>query len=318
MNKPVILVTRAVPEAALKKLAEVFEVHLIGREKAPSRAELQRSIADADALLCLLTDSIDRELISAAPKLRCISNYAVGFNNIDLPCATERGITVCNTPGVLTETTADLAWALIMSCARRIVESDRLVRAGKFTGWEPLLCLGYDVYGKTLGIIGMGRIGKAVARRSAGFNMRVLYHDPEADPAALPAEYVAASVDQICSEADFISLHAPLTASNRHLIGPAQLSLMKASAVLINTARGQLVDEDALIRFLRDGRIAAAGLDVYEHEPEIPSELLALPNVVLLPHIGSASIETRTRMAMLAAENAIAVIEGRKPPARVN
>ncbi len=318
MSKPRIYVTRLIPEPALRRLEEVFVLDA-NRESAPvSRERLLEAVREADALLCLLTDSIDKELLDAAPRLKCVSNYAVGYNNIDVDYATQRGIAVCNTPGVLTESTADLAWSLLMSCARHIVEGDNYVRAGKFTGWEPMLFLGNDVYGKTLGIIGMGRIGRAVARRASGFAMRVLYFDPTVDPESLPQEYQAAELPQLCQDADFISIHAPLTPQTRHLIGAPELALMKQTAVLVNTARGPIIDEAALIQALRDKRIAAAGLDVYEFEPQIPAELLTLANVVLLPHIGSASWETRTKMGLLAAENAIAVIEGRTPPARVN
>lgn len=318
MSKPRIYVTRLIPEPALRRLEDVFVLDA-NRESAPvSRERLLEAVREADALLCLLTDSIDKELLDAAPRLKCVSNYAVGYNNIDVDYATQRGIAVCNTPGVLTESTADLAWSLLMSCARRIVEGDNYVRAGKFKGWEPMLFLGNDVYGKTLGIIGMGRIGRAVARRASGFAMRVIYFDPTVDPESLPQEYQAAELPQLCQDADFISIHAPLTPQTRHLIGAPELALMKQTAVLVNTARGPIIDEAALIKALRDKRIAAAGLDVYEFEPQIPAELLTLDNVVLLPHIGSASWETRTKMGLLAAENAIAVIEGRTPPARVN
>lgn len=318
MPKPIIFVTRILPRPALDRLAEVFDLRLNELDRPLTPAELRGGIADADALLCLLTDSVDADLISAAPRLRVISNYAVGYNNIDVEFATRRGIAVCNTPGVLTESTADLAWALIMSCARRIVESDRFVREGRFSGWEPLLFLGNDIHAKTLGIVGMGRIGQAVAKRASGFEMRVLYHDPSADTHALPPSWQAAELSYLLQNSDFVSLHAPLTPQTRHLIGAEQLALMKPSAVLINTARGPIIDESALIAALKERRIAAAGLDVFEAEPHIPPELLELDNAVLLPHIGSASVETRTRMGLLAAENAIAVVTGKDAPARVN
>lgn len=318
MPKPIIFVTRIIPRPALDRLAEVFDLRLNELDRPLTPDELRGGIADADALLCLLTDSVDADLISAAPRLRVISNYAVGYNNIDVEFATRRGIAVCNTPGVLTESTADLAWALIMSCARRIVESDRFVRAGRFSGWEPMLFLGNDVHAKTLGIVGMGRIGQAVAKRASGFEMRVLYHDPSADPHVLPPSWQAAELSYLLQNSDFVSLHAPLTPQTRHLISAEQLALMKPTAVLINTARGPIIDESALIAALRERRIAAAGLDVFEAEPHIPPELLALDNAVLLPHIGSASVETRTRMGLLAAENAIAVVTGKDAPARVN
>lgn len=318
MPKANILVTRLIPEAALRRLEEVFALNLHKANTAMPRAELLARLSDADALLCLLTDAIDREALDAAPRLKCVSNLAVGYNNIDLDYATQKGIAVCNTPGVLTETTADLTWALILACARRIPESDRLVRSGGFTGWEPLLMLGNDVYGKTLGIIGLGRIGLAVARRSEGFGMRVMYHDPRVDPVNVPAAYASVSLHHLCREADFISVHVPLLPESRHLLGPEEFALMKPSAVLVNSSRGPVLDETALINALREGRIFAVGLDVYEYEPRIPPELLELENVVLLPHIGSASHETRAKMALLAAENAIAVIEGCVPPSQVN
>ena len=316
--KPLIFVTKRIPQPALDRLAEVFELRLNPQDKALSKQQLCEAVGNADALLCLLTDSIDRDVLSAGTRLKCVSNYAVGFNNIDVEFATQRGIAVCNTPGVLTESTADLTWALIMSSARRIVESDNYLRAGSFTGWEPMLMLGHDVYAKTLGIVGMGRIGQAVARRAAGFSMRVLYHDPAADATSLPAEWQAATLEQLCRESYLISLHVPLPPQTRHLIGKEQFAWMKPSAILINTARGPIVDETALIDALQTGKIAACGLDVFENEPEVPAALRDLPNAVLLPHIGSASLETRTKMGLLAAENAIAVILGKQPPARVN
>lgn len=316
--RPKLYLTRRIPDAAIQRLSDVFEVEIYAGGGNVPRLELLEKVKDVEVLLCLLTDRIDRELMDGAPRLRCISNYAVGYNNIDLEYATQKGIAVCNTPGVLTETTADLAWALILSCARRIPESDRYVRDDKFTGWEPLLLLGNDTYGKTLGVIGIGRIGQAVARRSAGFNMKVIYYDPVADSSKLSPDWIGVSLDELCRKADFISIHTPLTAETQHLIGARELSLMKPSAILINTARGPIVDEPALIQALATKSIAGAGLDVYEQEPHIPKELTRLQNVVLLPHIGSASIETRTAMGMLAVENAIAVIEGRTPPSRVN
>ncbi len=318
MPKPRIFVTRAIPQPALDRLGEVFEVSLHASDIPLNQDELMAAVTDQDALLCLLTDSIDQRLLEAAPRLKCVSNLAVGYNNIDVAQATARGIAVCNTPGVLTETTADLAWALMLACARRIAEADRWVREGRFTGWDPLLMLGLDVHAKTLGIIGMGRIGSAVARRAEGFRMQVLWFDPLADPRALPPEFERTDLETLCRQSDFISIHAPLTSETRHLIGAEQFALMKATAILINTARGPIVDETALIAALKRKSIAAAGLDVYEREPEIPPELLQLDNALLLPHIGSASVETRARMALMAVENAIAVIQGGTPPARVN
>ncbi len=318
MPKPKIFITRNIPQPALNRLAEVFDISIHANDKAISRQQLMEAVKDMNALLCLLTDSIDKELLEAAPRLKCVSNLAVGFNNIDLEYANSRNIAVCNTPGVLTETTADLTWALLLACARRVVEADNYARSGRFEGWEPLLMLGVDVFSKTLGIIGMGRIGSAVARRAEGFGMKVLWFDPQVDPKTVSDKYERADLRHLCSSSDFISIHVPLTPDTHHLVNSELLSLMRPTAVLINTARGPIVDEEALIKALRDKKIAAAGLDVFENEPEIPAELLELENAVLLPHIGSASIETRTKMALMAAENAIAVIQGTEPPARVN
>jgi len=318
MQKPKLFITRYIPEEAIKRLEEVFEVEIFPENRAITHEELKEKVKDIDALICLLTDNIDHEIIEAASNLKCISVYAVGYNNIDVEAATKHSIVICNTPGVLTETTADLAWALIMSCARRIVEADRFVREGKFQGWEPMLMLGNDIFGKTLGIIGMGRIGRAVAHRALGFDMKVIYYDPQVDPESLPSDYVSVDLTTLCQNSDFISIHTPLTPKTRHLIGEKEFNLMKPTAILINTARGPIIDEQALISALKENKIASAGLDVYENEPVIPEELIKLSNVILLPHIGSASYETRTKMALLAAENAIAVIEGKNPPARVN
>jgi len=318
MQKPKLFITRYIPEEAIKRLEEVFEVEIFPENRAITHEELKEKVKDIDALICLLTDNIDHEIIEAASNLKCISVYAVGYNNIDVETATKHSIVICNTPGVLTETTADLAWALIMSCARRIVEADCFVREGKFQGWEPMLMLGNDIFGKTLGIIGMGRIGRAVANRALGFDMKVIYYDPQVDPESLPSDYVSVDLTTLCQNSDFISIHTPLTPETRHLIGEKEFNLMKPTAILINTARGPIIDEQTLISALKEHKIAGAGLDVYENEPVIPEELIKLSNVILLPHIGSASYETRTKMALLAAENAIAVIEGKNPPARVN
>lgn len=286
----------------------------------PPHEVLVREAGRADALLCLLTDRIDEEVISAGPQLRVISNCAVGHDNIDLAAATARGIVVCNTPGVLTETTADLAWALLMAAARRIAEADRFLRAGRWRSWSPQLLLGQDVYGATLGIVGLGRIGRAVARRARGFEMRLLYSDPTRQPeveAELGAQRVP--LDELLRESDFVTLHTPLTNETRHLIGPRQLALMKPTAVLINTSRGPVVDEAALVAALREKRLLYAGLDVFDPEPIAADHpLVALDNVVLLPHIGSATVATRTRMATMAAQNILAVLSGQRPPHPVN
>ena len=315
--KPRILVTKRIPEAGLKRLAEVFEVHLNEEERTLSHTEILHLIPGFDALLCLLTDRVDADVIRAGKHLKCISNYAVGFNNIDLEAARSQSIIVCNTPGVLTETTADLAWALLMAAARLIPESDSFVRNNLFTGWEPMLHLGMDIHGKRLGLIGMGRIGIAMAHRALGFNMQIQYYEQDdySPPSGLKA--TKTDLETLLKTSDFISIHTPLTPETKHLIGTEQFSMMKPTAVLVNTARGAILDEKALVQALLDRTIFAAGLDVYEYEPELVSGLKDLPNAVLVAHIGSASIETRTRMAMLAAENAIAVIEGKEPPAGV-
>ena len=285
-----------------------------------TRAELFEFIGDKDGLLCLLTDKIDRKFFEAASKLRAIANYAVGFNNIDVTEATKRGIPVTNTPGVLTETTADLAWALLMDVARRVSEGDRYTRAGRFKGWGPMLLMGGDVYGKTLGIIGMGRIGQAVAKRASGFDMTVVYSDVDSLPPDREKELNANRTDleTLLRESDFVTIHTPLTKETHHLIGDKQFSLMKPSAYLINTARGPVIDEEALAEALSKKKIAGAGMDVFEHEPKIEPELFNMDNVVLLPHIGSASVETRSRMAVMAAENLVAGLRGEKPPNCLN
>ncbi|MDY0298864.1 MAG: D-glycerate dehydrogenase [Candidatus Cloacimonadaceae bacterium] len=314
-NKPKLLLTRMLPQNAVDILQKTFEVHANLAQRALLHNELIDNIADKHALLCLLNDRIDASVIEPAKCLKVISNYAVGYNNIDLEVAKNYGIAVCNTPGVLTESTADLAWALIMATSRRTVESDVFTRCGKFTGWEPLLFLGQDVHHRTLGILGMGRIGKAVAQRAVGFGMRIIYSGPSEKALDFEAEYV--DFNTLLKESDILSLHLPLTDRTKHLISENELKQMKPSAILINTARGAIIDEKMLIHALREKWIFAAGLDVYEHEPEIPSELALLSNVVLLPHIGSASLDTRQKMGTLAAENAIAIITGKDAPARV-
>lgn len=316
-----VYVTRAIADEALARIRAEAEVSLWpDRDAPPPREVLLREARGADGLLCLLTDDVDAEVIEAGERLRVISNYAVGYNNIDVAAATARRILVCNTPGVLTETTADLAWALLMAAARRVVEGDRYLRAGKWRSWSPQLMLGQDVHGATLGIVGFGRIGQAVARRARGFAMRILYTDVEQKAEAareVGAEFV--DLGSLLATADFVSVHTPLTEETRYLIGEKELALMKPTAVLINTARGSVVDERAVADALREGRLFAAGLDVFESEPPAPDEpVLQLEKAVVLPHIASASVATRTRMAMMAAENLLAGLKGERPPHLVN
>jgi glyoxylate reductase len=281
---------------------------------------LVRETAKADGLLCLLTERVDAHLLDAAPGLKVIANMAVGYDNIDVAAATARGVPVTNTPGVLTETTADLAWALLMAAARRIVESDTFTRAGRWRHWSPTLLLGQDIHHATLGIVGLGRIGAEVAKRGRGFDMRILYTGRSRQPERereLGVEY--AELDELLRQSDFVTIHTPLNAETRHLIGARELELMKPTAILINSARGPIVDQKALTEALIHGWIGGAALDVFEEEPIAPDDpLLTLDNVVVLPHIGSATTATRGKMARIAAENLLAALAGRKPPNLVN
>ena len=323
MGKPKVYVTRQLFDEAIEILERHAEVEVFdGVDNAIPRDLLISKVANVDGLLPLLTDVIDAEVMDAAgEKLRVVSNMAVGFNNIDLNAATKKGIYVTNTPGILTDTTADCAFALLMAAARRIAEADRHVRTGKWIHtWGPKMFIGSDVHGKTMGIIGMGRIGAAVAKRAKSFEMRIIYYDVHRRP-DLEKELGIAyrPLDEILSASDFVTLHVPLTEGTHHMIGEKELSKMKKRAFLINTSRGPVVDEEALYRALRDGVIAGAGLDVFEKEPIDPgSPLLRLDNVVLTPHIASASVETRTKMAVTAAENLVSVLNGREPPNLVN
>jgi len=280
---------------------------------------LQR-VADKEGLLCTITDRVDEELLGRAPLLKVIANYGVGYDNIDVEAATKRGIPVSNTPDVLTDATADIAMALILATARRLVEGDKRVREGQFRFWAPMHFLGSEVTGKTLGIVGLGRIGRAVARRARGFDMGILYHNrkriEKMDEKAMGITFV--SLQTLLTESDFVSLHVPLTEKTHHLIGPEELARMKSTAILINTSRGPVVDEKALIVAVQRGEIAGAGLDVYENEPTLAPGLVDLDNVVLLPHSGSAPLETRAAMARLAAENLLAGLRGQIPPNCVN
>lgn len=323
MAKPRVFVTRAIPEQGLGIVREFCEADVWPEELPCPPEVLLESVRGVEGILSLLTDRIDGAVMdTSGPGLRVISNYAVGYDNIDVPAATQRGIVVGNTPGVLSDTTADLAFALLMACARRVVEADRFTRAGKWRTWGPTLLLGQDVYGATLGLVGFGRIGRRMARRAQGFDMTVLFHDPlsgEGDPEIAELGARPVDLDTLLRESDFVSIHVPLTDQTRHLINADALARMKPTAVLINTARGPIVDPDALYAALAGGVIAAAGLDVTDPEP-IPedSPLLALDNIVVVPHIGSASVVTRGKMAQMAAENLVAGLKGERPPYCVN
>lgn len=320
MSKPKALVTHPLFPAARAILDQHFDVEYWTHPERISRAELLRRVADKDALVCLLTEKVDEELLAVAPKLRIAATVSVGYDNIDVPACTRRKIVVTHTPGVLDETTADFAWTLLMAIARRLVEGDAWTRSGTWPGWDLDQLLGGDVWGKTLGIVGMGRIGRGVARRAQGFQMRVLYHDQVRLAADVEKELCAeyASFENLLGESDFVTLHVPLLPDTRHLISTAQLERMKRTAYLINTSRGPVVDEAALVDALERKLIAGAGLDVYEYEPKVPPALIPRKDVILAPHIASASIETRTKMAVMAATNAAALFEGKRPPNALN
>ena len=314
-----IFVTRKIPEPGLDLLKKEHELEINPYNRVLTKEEIVEGVRGKDGLLCLLTDQIDRDIIASESKLKMIANYAVGYNNVDVEMATRRGIPVSNTPGVLTDATAEMAWALLFSAARCIAEGDRFTRAGRFKGWDPMLMLGQGVSNKTLGIIGAGRIGTALGLKSKGFNMEVLYVNKRENE-ALEREVNAKKVEmcEVLKKSDFISLHVSLSESTRHMIGEKELKMMKENAILINTSRGPVVDEQALIKALKEKWIFGAGLDVYEHEPDVSAELKNLDNVVLQPHSASATIETRTKMALMAAENMIAGLKGEIPPNCVN
>lgn len=313
MPLPRLLVTRPVPTAALEllgSLAEVFVLEGAARTPLPSAEEIARAIPEVELLFTLPAHPITREVISSAPKLRLIATMGTGYDNIDLSAARERGIAVSNAPGILDETTADLTFALLLATARQLPQAERFLRAGAFHGWTPFLFAGAEVHGRTLGIIGLGRIGRAVARRARGFGMRVLYAGRSRNVAAeTELGCTQVPLDALLGESDFVSLHVPLTSETRRLIDASALRRMKRTAILINTSRGPVVDEQALAEALRDGVIAGAGLDVFEAEPRVHPALLECENAVLLPHIGSASETTRERMAMRAAENIRAFLQ---------
>jgi glyoxylate reductase len=310
-----VFITREIPESAEKLLkARGFEVTVYRKEDPIPRKELLLHAKDADGIISLLTEKFDKDLIDQIPRCKVIANYAVGFNNIDVEYAAEKGITVTNTPDVLTDATADIAMALVLSCSRRIIEGEKIMRSKKFKGWKPKLLLGPELKGKFFGIMGAGRIGSAVARRAKAFGTNILYYDhSENEQLEQELDAKKVSLNVLLKKSDFISLHLPFTPKTYHLLDKEHLNLMKPSSIFINTARGEIVEEKELINMLRQKKIFAAGFDVYEGEPAVNPQLLKLQNVVLLPHIGSASIEARNRMAMLAAGNVIAVLKGRDP-----
>lgn len=315
-----VLVTGRLPEGVMAVIKEEHHVEAHRDDRPIKRQRLLDLIGDKEGLLCMITDRIDGEVLDGAPNLKMIANLAVGYDNIDVADATVRGIPVSNTPGVLTDATADITFALILAMARRVVEGDRRTRAGEFRFWAPLHFLGREVSGKTLGIIGLGRIGRAVARRAKGFDMQILYHSRRRLEVFEENESGVSYADfnGLLEQSDFVSLHVPLTDGTHHLIGLRELKTMKPSAYLINTSRGPVVDEEALVAALREGKIAGAGLDVYENEPVLTPGMTGLKNVVLLPHVGSATIETRTRMGLKAAENLLAGLRGKRPPNCLN
>ena len=311
--KPIVTVTNIFPQVALDKLSSECDLKI--NRTSLTKEELKQQVSGSDAVISYLTDRIDQDIIDRGTKLKIIANYGAGFNNIDVTYASERGIWVTNTPNVLHETTADLTWAMILGAARRIIPADRYTRESKFQGWGAQLFLGGDVYEKTLGIIGLGEIGRSVARRALGFNMQTLYHQrnrlPKEEEKKLNVEY--ATFEKILRESDFLTLHVPLTEETEYMIGNDEIALMKKTAYLIHTARGKVIDDYALVAALREDRLAGAALDVYEDEPELTEGMRELDNLMILPHIGSASFETRDKMALLVADNILDALEGKTP-----
>ncbi|MFH1106465.1 MAG: D-glycerate dehydrogenase [Candidatus Micrarchaeota archaeon] len=320
--KPKIFVTRGIPGRAIDKLKRRFDVDVRGEESVIEKEELLRRVKGKDGLLCILTDPVDGEVMDAAGKqLKIISNYGAGYDKIDVPAATQRGILVTNTPGALTETTADLTVGLLIAAARRIVEGDKYMRQCQYEGWGPSFFLGQEVSGTTLGIIGMGRIGRAVSRRmNKGFGMRIIYNDKTGASAEADEEFGAKHVplDELLKESDFISIHTPLNSETSRMIGDREFALMKPAAVLVNTSRGNVIDQGALAKALKQKRIWAAALDVYEDEPRCPVELIPVQNVIIIPHIGSASEETRARMSQMAVDALADFFDGKAPKNSVN
>ena len=318
--RPKVLVTRKVFDETLILLSKHFDVESNQRDVPFIPTQLVKRLQGKAGAVTLLTDIIDERVLTQSPDLKIVCNLAVGFNNIDLKACTRRGVMVTNTPGVLDDTTADFTWCLLLAAARRVVEGDKFLRAGKWKGWVFTYFMGHDVHRKTLGIVGLGRIGKGVARRAKGFDMRVIYHDPARVDEATERELGVMYVDKrtLLRESDFVSLHVPLNPETTHYISHGEFALMKKTAILINASRGPVVDEKALVKALKEGKIAGAGLDVYEREPKVERGLIGLKNVVLAPHIASSSYETRMKMATMAAQNCIAGLTGQRPSNLLN
>ena len=320
MAKPKVLVTREISAEAITRLKQHFVVESNQQDRPLSTTQLIRKLKDKDGVVTLTTDIISEAVLAKHPQLKIVSNVAVGYNNLDVVAATKRGVMMTNTPGVVDDTTADLTWALILGAARGLSNGDRAIRAGKWKRWRMMEFLGQDIYGKTIGILGFGRIGRGVARRAMGFNMKVLYASRSRASDSLEQELHASYVDKhtLLRESDVVTLHLPLFPETRHYIGAKELAMMKKTAILVNASRGPIVDEQALVKALKAGRIAGAGLDVFEKEPALTPGLIKLPNVVLTPHIGSGSFETRLKMSNMAVTNCIAGLTGQRPPNLLN
>jgi len=318
MSAPTLYISRLLPDPVMTAARRQFQLINDPRDASPSWDAVRTGLREADAAICTLTDRVDASMLAEATRLKILANYAVGYNNVDLAAAKARGIVVTNTPDVLTDATADLTWALLLAVARRVAEGDAYVRSGDWSGWAPTQMLGTDVAGKTLGIVGMGRIGQAVAQRATGFNMRIRYTSRMGTALEqLPSQWESRTLPDLLKEADFVSLHVPLNSATHHLIGARQFALMKPTAYLINTARGPVIDEAALVDALLQRRLAGAGLDVFEQEPAFHPSLRELRQVVLLPHLGSATLATRVRMGMICLENIAAVMAGKPAPNQV-
>ena len=315
--KPLLYVSRLLPDPVMAAVRAQYDLLHEPSNGPAAPTALRQGLSKAVAAIVTLTDRIDADTLASARELKILANYAVGYNNIDLNAAQRRGIAVTNTPDVLTDATADLTWALLLAAARRVVEGDRLVRSGQWTGWTPTQLLGAAVAGSIVGIVGMGRIGQAVARRAAGFRMQVIYHSHRAVDTPPGAHWGSRDLPDLLRESDIVTIHAPLTPETRHLIGAPEFALMRRTAILINTARGPIVDESALVTALQEGTIAGAGLDVFEDEPKLHPHLASLPQVVLLPHLGSATLATRVEMGMICLKNIEAILAGRPAPNRV-